>query len=208
VSEPSLPELPEHLDIALVGVGGQGTILASNVLAELGMAAGFDVKKAEVHGMSQRGGSVVSHVRWGREVHSPIIPAGGADILVAFEKMEAARYAALLAPGGTAIVNDFAIEPITVITGGAHYPGDGAIAAAFADAGRRLVWIHGARVAEELGNKFVANVVLLGALSTMIELPEAEWAAVLDRRVKAAHLEINHRAFAAGRAEMTSRQST
>ena len=157
----TLPDaLPDTLDIALVGVGGQGTILASNVLAELGMAAGYDVKKAEVHGMSQRGGSVVSHVRWGPEVFSPIIPAGGADILVAFEKMEAARYAALLAPGGTAIVNDFAIEPITVITGGAHYPDDAAI--------------------------------------------EAAWAAVLDRRVKAAHLEINHRAFAAGRAEMSA----
>ena len=201
----TLPDaLPDTLDIALVGVGGQGTILASNVLAELGMAAGYDVKKAEVHGMSQRGGSVVSHVRWGPEVFSPIIPAGGADILVAFEKMEAARYAALLAPGGTAIVNDFAIEPITVITGGAHYPDDAAIEAAFADGGQRLMWIHGARVAEELGNKFVANVVLLGDLSTLLGLPEAAWAAVLDRRVKAAHLEINHRAFAAGRAEMSA----
>ncbi len=205
-----MPEPPrrEHLDIALVGVGGQGTILASNVLAELGMAAGYDVRKAEVHGMSQRGGSVVSHVRWGREVFSPIIPAGAADILVAFEKMEAARYVALLAPGGTVIINDFAIEPITVITGGAHYPGDAAIEAAFTDAGHRLVWIHGARVAEDLGNKFVANVVLLGALSTMLGLPEADWAAVLDRRVKAAHLEINHRAFAAGRAEMAGRTPT
>lgn len=202
---PALPALPETLDIALVGVGGQGTILASNVLAELGMAAGYDVKKAEVHGMSQRGGSVVSHVRWGRHVFSPIIPAAGADILVAFEKMEAARYAALLTPTGTAILNDFAIEPITVITGGARYPGDPAIESAFTEPGQRVVWIHGARVAEELGNKFVANVVLLGALSTMLGLPETDWAAVLDRRVKAAHLDINHRAFAAGRAEMSAR---
>ncbi len=199
-----LPALPETLNIALVGVGGQGTILASNVLAELGMAAGYDVKKAEVHGMSQRGGSVVSHVRWGRQVFSPIIPSGGADILVAFEKMEAARYAALLAPSGTAIINDFAIEPITVITGGAHYPGDPSIEEAFASSGAAVVWIHGARVAEELGNKFVANVVLLGALSRILGLPETEWAAVLDRRVKAAHLDINHRAFAAGRAEMSA----
>ncbi len=193
---------PERIDLVLVGVGGQGTILASNVLAELGLRAGYDVKKAEVHGMSQRGGSVVSHVRWAPVVHSPIIPVGGADVLVAFEKMEAARYAALLRPGGTVIVNEHAIEPITVITGGAHYPATEEIEAAYAGSGQHLVWVHGARVAAELGNKNVANVVLLGALSTLLGLLEADWAAVLDRRVKAAHLEINHRAFAAGRAEM------
>lgn len=190
----------EHVDLALVGVGGQGTILASNVLAELGLRAGYDVKKAEVHGMSQRGGSVVSHVRWAPVVHSPIIPAGGADVLVAFEKMEAARFAGLLRPGGTCIVNEHAIEPVTVITGGAHYPADEEITARYA--GHRLVWVHGARVAHELGNPHVANVVLLGALSTLLGLPEADWIAVLDRRVKAAYLEVNHRAFAAGRAEM------
>ena len=195
--------LPAQINLALVGVGGQGTILASNVLAELGMRAGYDVKKAEVHGMSQRGGSVVSHVRWAPLVHSPIIPAGGADVLVAFEKMEAARYAALLRPGGTVLVNDYAIEPITVITGGAHYPDDAEIESLFAGAG--LVCIHGARMADELGNKHVANVVLLGALSTLLGLPETEWAAVLDRRVKAAHVEINHRAFAAGRDELAAR---
>ena len=160
--------------------------------------------RAKVQGIPTGGCSVAWRGRWGPEVFAPFSPAGGADILVAFEKIEAARYAALLAPGGTAIVNDFAIEPITVITGGAHYPDDAAIEAAFADGGQRLMWIHGARVAEELGNKFVANVVLLGALSTLLGLPEAAWAAVLDRRVKAAHLEINHRAFAAGRAEMSA----
>ncbi|MFZ1286661.1 MAG: indolepyruvate oxidoreductase subunit beta [Candidatus Phosphoribacter sp.] len=211
MSEPTLAEAPvprtppthlPRLDVVLVGVGGQGTILASNVLAELGIRAGYDVKKAEVHGMSQRGGSVVSHVRWGTQVFSPIIPPGGADILVAFEKMEAARYAALLAPGGAVLINDHSIEPITVITGGAHYPEDAAIESAFGGSGQRLVWVHGARVANDLGNRSVANVVLLGALSTLLGLPVHDWTAVLDRLVKASYRDLNHQAFAAGRAEL------
>ena len=120
-------------NFVLVGVGGQGTLLASNILADVGLAAGFDVKKSEVHGMSQRGGSVVSHVRWHPEhVASPLVGLGEADILLAFEKLEALRFVEFLKPGGTAIVNEMVIVPITVSAGTGHYPDDAAIDAALA----------------------------------------------------------------------------
>lgn len=189
----------DELSIALVGVGGQGTILASDILAELGLKLGHDVKKAEVHGMSQRGGSVVSHVRWGPSVFSSIIPKGGADLLVAFEKMEAVRYAELLGPQGVVIINDHAIEPLTVITGGGHYPTDDEIAQLFAGAGQRAYWIDGVGIATRLGNKNAANVVLLGALSDLVGLPEQEWDSVLAARVPPKHLDLNRQAFPAGR---------
>ncbi|MEI2730563.1 MAG: indolepyruvate oxidoreductase subunit beta [Dermatophilaceae bacterium] len=186
------------ISIVLVGVGGQGTILASDILAELGLRLGHDVKKAEVHGMSQRGGSVISHVRWGPTVHSSIIPKGGADVLVAFEKMEAARYADLLKPEGMVIINDYAIEPLTVITGGKTYPGDEDIAHRFELDGHRALWIDGVGIAKGLGNKNVANVVLLGALSDLLGLPEDEWEAVLTMRVPTKHRKLNLDAFKAG----------
>jgi indolepyruvate ferredoxin oxidoreductase beta subunit len=194
---------PEQVDIALVGVGGQGTILASDILAELGLRAGYDVKKAEVHGMSQRGGSVVSHVRWAPRVHSPIIPEGGADVLVAFEKMEAARYAALLAPSGVVVVNEHEIDPVTVITGGAHYPTDEEITGSYGPQ-QRLLWVGGTRVARELGNANAANVVLLGVLSVLVGLEPSEWEAVITARVTPRHLPVNLAAFAAGRALLDS----
>lgn len=187
----------QDISIVLAGVGGQGTILASDILAELGLRLGYDVKKAEVHGMSQRGGSVISHLRWGPTVHSAIIPKGGADILVAFEKMEAVRYADVLKPGGLAIINNHAIEPLTVITGGKEYPADDAIAQRF-ETDLRSFWIDGVKIARELGNKNVANVVLLGALSDLLELPESEWDAILEMRVPPKHLELNKKAFKAG----------
>ncbi|MEN8173845.1 MAG: indolepyruvate oxidoreductase subunit beta, partial [Chloroflexota bacterium] len=111
-----------NIRLLLVGVGGQGTILASNVLAELGVRLGYDCKKAEVHGMSQRGGSVISHVRWGEQVFSPIIPNGEADILVAFEKLEAMRFANGLHAGGIVLINDYDIAPVTVSSGNGKYP--------------------------------------------------------------------------------------
>ena len=195
----SVATTSDNISIALVGVGGQGTILASDILAELGLKLGYDVKKAEVHGMSQRGGSVVSHVRWGSSVFSSIIPKGGADLLVAFEKMEAVRYAELLGPEGVVIINDHAIEPLTVITGGGHYPQDDEIAQLFAGAAQRAYWIDGVGIATGLGNKNAANVVLLGALSDLVGLPEQEWDSVLAARVPPKHLDLNRLAFQAGR---------
>jgi indolepyruvate ferredoxin oxidoreductase beta subunit len=189
----------EGINFALVGVGGQGTILASDVLAELGLRLGFDVKKAEVHGMSQRGGSVTSHLRWGARVFSPIIPRGEADVLIAFEKLEAARFIDILKPGGLALVNDYAIEPLSVQTTGVPYPGDEMLHERLAQVTQHAYWVKGIEIAEALGNSRAANVVLLGALSALLDLDESQWDAVLEQRVPAKHLELNRRAFRAGR---------
>jgi len=190
---------PEGINFVLVGVGGQGTILASDVLAELGLRLGFDVKKAEVHGMSQRGGSVTSHLRWGPHVFSPIIPAGEADVLVAFEKLEAARFISQLKPDGLALVNDYAIEPLSVQTSGVPYPGDEDLHLRLARTTSRAYWVKGMDIAEALGNTRAANVVLLGALSALLDIDPDQWDAVLEMRIPAKHLELNRRAFQAGR---------
>ena len=190
---------PEGINFVLVGVGGQGTILASDVLAELGLRLGFDVKKAEVHGMSQRGGSVTSHLRWSPRVFSPIIPLGEADVLVAFEKLEAARFISQLKPEGLALVNDYAIEPLSVQTSGVPYPGDKELQKRLAQITSHTYWVKGIDIAETLGNIRAANVVLLGALSSLLDIDPAQWDAVLEMRVPAPHLELNRRAFLAGR---------
>jgi indolepyruvate ferredoxin oxidoreductase beta subunit len=189
----------------LVGVGGQGTLLASNILAEVGLAAGFDVKKSEVHGMAQRGGSVASHVRWHPEqVFSPLVGLGEADILLSFEKVEALRSAEFLRRGGTAVVNDMAIVPVTVSSGDAVYPGDEHLARVFASLDAELVMVAGERLAQEAGNVKAANVVLLGAVSKLLPLPEETWWECLAQRVPKKFLELNRVAFASGRAAVAS----
>ena len=188
-------------NFVLVGVGGQGTLLASNILADVGLAAGFDVKKSEVHGMSQRGGSVVSHVRWHPEhVASPLVGLGEADILLAFEKLEALRFVEFLKVGGTAIVNEMVIVPITVSAGTGHYPDDAALDAALAAVSAREIRVPGERLAQEAGNAKAANVVLLGAISRLLDLPEELWWKCLEQRVPKKFLDLNRTAFAAGRA--------
>ncbi len=190
---------PKSLNFVLVGVGGQGTLLASDVLAELGMRLGYDVKKAEVHGMSQRGGSVVSHLRWGEQVFAPVIARGEADFLVAFEKLEAARFIELLRPGGTVLVNDYCIQPATVIAGGPAYPADESIRSVLAQVTPNAVWVKGFEIAEKLGNARVANTVMLGALSRQLEFDAAIWSQVLEERVPAKYRQLNLDAFLAGR---------
>lgn len=190
---------PEGFNFVLVGVGGQGTILASDVLAELGLRLGYDVKKAEVHGMSQRGGSVTSHLRWGSRVFSPIIPRGEADILLAFEKLEAARFISQLKPGGLALVNEYAIEPLSVQTSGVPYPTDEDLRERLARTTSRVYWVRGIEIAEGLGDTRTANVVLLGALSALLDIALDQWDAVLEMRVPAKHLKLNRQAFHAGR---------
>jgi indolepyruvate ferredoxin oxidoreductase beta subunit len=188
-------------NFVLVGVGGQGTLLASNILADVGLAAGFDVKKSEVHGMSQRGGSVVSHVRWHPEhVASPLVGLGEADILLAFEKLEALRFVEFLKAGGTAIVNEMVIVPITVSAGTGHYPDDAALDAALAAVSAREIRVPGERLAQEAGNVKAANVVLLGAISRLLDLPEELWWRCLEQRVPKKFLDLNRTAFASGRA--------
>lgn len=187
------------INFLLVGVGGQGTILASNILAELGMRVGYDVKQAEVHGMSQRGGSVVSNMRWAPEVFSPIIARGEADILIAFEKLEAARFSHYLRPNGIALINDYQIVPVTVSAGTASYPEDDQIRSEVSSVTQRSYWVNGVEIAEKVGNPKTANIVVLGSLSALLNLPEQDWLSVLEMRVPPKYLEINRHAFQAGR---------
>jgi indolepyruvate ferredoxin oxidoreductase beta subunit len=191
--------LKDATNFILVGVGGQGTLLASNVLAELGMRMGYDVKKAEVHGMSQRGGSVTSHLRWGQQVFSPIVPNGEADFFLAFEKLEALRFAASVRSDGIALVNNYAIVPMTVIAGGPPYPHDDQIKSSLKQMTGNLFWIEGYETVQNLGDPRVANVVMLGALSALMTINTEDWLGVIGSSVPAKSVPINRRAFLAGR---------
>lgn len=184
-------------NILLVGVGGQGILLASEILSEAAMLAGFDVKKSEIHGMSQRGGCVVSHVRYGTEVFSPIVPEGEGDILFGFELMETCRSLPLLKPGGTVVANDLQISPPSVLMGQELYP-EGLterIKANFAD----FILVDGQRLAAEAGNVRAANTVLLGAVSKRLDIAEEFWIKALEKMVPSKAVEINKRAFLMGR---------
>ena len=192
--------MADGYNFLLAGVGGQGTILASDVLAEVALAAGFDAKKSEVHGMAQRGGSVNTHVRWNADrVYSPLIGQGEADLLLVFEEAEALRYAEFLKAGGVAVVNQHIIQPITVTSGGAHYPTEEELRRVYATLTNRFYLVPGTAIAEELGNARAANVVLLGAASLFLEVPQETWLQVLEARVPPKHAELNRRAFLRGR---------
>jgi indolepyruvate ferredoxin oxidoreductase beta subunit len=185
-----------ELDILLVGVGGQGTILASRILAHVGQAAGYDIKVSEIHGMAQRGGSVVTQVRMGKKVYSPLIEEGRADVILAFEKLEALRWLSYLKPGGSLLVNDQAIFPVPVLAGIAQYPEDinGYLKAKVKD----TVVVDALGMARECGNAKAANVVLVGLLAKRLPFPEEKWQEALAARVPSKFLELNKRAFAAG----------
>ena len=144
--------MKDTINFLLAGVGGQGTILASDVLVNVGLAAGYQAKQAEVHGMSQRGGSVTSFVRWGKVVYSPLVGAGEVDVLLAFEKVEALRSLRQLRPGALALVNMEAIEPVTVTSGDAVYPDDERLYAAVAQVTDQAAYIHGPELAAQVGN--------------------------------------------------------
>ncbi len=181
----------------LVGVGGQGAILTAKVLVNGLMKAGYDVKMSEVHGMSQRGGSVSTQVHWGEKVYSPLIGPGAADILVAFEKMEAVRYANFLKPDGVAVINDYAQPSATVAAGLAEYP-EGCLEAM--EANFRCYTLDAAKIAEELGNPRCMNIVLFGALTHALGLEEIDWEDVIRGTVPPKFLELNLKAYRAGRA--------
>ena len=184
--------------VMIVGVGGQGTLLASKVLGQALVSLGYDVKVSEVHGMSQRGGSVVTYVRYGSEVHSPIVDLGGADYMLAFEPLEAARYLPWLKSTGLIITNTHETLPMPVITGAAAYPEN--IVEKLAQRAN-VVSLDALRLANEAGSAKAVNMVLMGVFAARMDLPETAWQAALEKQVPAKFLEMNRRAFALGQAQ-------
>ncbi|MGL5312502.1 MAG: indolepyruvate oxidoreductase subunit beta [Peptostreptococcaceae bacterium] len=181
--------------ILLVGVGGQGTILASKLLTTGLMEAGYDVKMSEIHGMSQRGGSVSSQVRYGEKVYSPVIEIGGADILVSFEKMEALRWLNYLKPNGRIVVNNYKMSPMPVLNGKAEY-----LEKEIEEELSKLnaTMLDAAQKAVELGNAKVMNIILLGALVRAMELEDINWEKIIRDNVKEKFVDINLKAFKEG----------
>lgn len=184
------------IDILMVGVGGQGTILASKILAHAAQQAGYDIKVSEIHGMAQRGGSVVTQVRLGEKVFSPMVTDGEVDVLLAFEKLEGLRWMHCLKPGGAMIVNDQAIAPIPVLAGVAQYP-ENANEYIVSKVPNTMV-VDALKIAVECGNPKAANVVLVGMLAKRLPIEEKVWQDSLEATVPAKFLEVNRKAFAAG----------
>jgi indolepyruvate ferredoxin oxidoreductase beta subunit len=197
----------ESINFLLAGVGGQGTILASDVLVNVGLVAGYQAKQAEVHGMSQRGGSVTSFVRWGQKVYSPLVGGGEVDVFLAFEKAEALRNLNQLHKGALALVNLAVIKPVTVSSGGQLYPDDTTLHQKISEVTQEVIYVDGEATAQGLGNVRAANVVLLGALSALMEregltgaeLTSEMWLKVIMEKVPPKYKELNRQAFFAGR---------
>lgn len=182
--------------VILVGVGGQGAILTAKILVNGLISKGYDVKMSEVHGMSQRGGSVSTQVHFGDKVYSPVIGKGGADIMVAFEKMEAVRYADFLKPDGIAVINDYAMPSATTAAGLCEYP-EGCVEAM--QAAFRCHVLAAADIAVSLGNSRCMNVVLFGAMTAVLGMDDIDWETVIRETVPAKSVELNLRAYRAGR---------
>ena len=188
----------ETKNVMIVGVGGQGSLLASKLLGKLLLTKGYDIKVSEVHGMSQRGGSVVTYVRFGDKVYSPIIDKGEADFIVSFEMLEAARYTEFLKPDGKIITNTQQINPMPVITGAQEYPE--ALSEKIKAAGIDLVAVDALSLAEEAGSAKAVNIVLMGSLSKYFDFTEDEWNKAIESSVPPKFLELNKKAFALGKA--------
>ena len=186
-------------NVLFVGVGGQGTILASKILTMGLIENGYDVKMSEVHGMSQRGGSVSTQVRFGKKVYSPIIGQGSADVLVAFEEMEAARYAGFLKKDGKIVVNTYQIPSMPILSGKTAYP------AGIVDMLKEkaaTIAIDATKLAKEAGTTKSANVVLLGALVKALKMEDIDWKGIIAKAVKPQFIDVNIRAFEAGLASL------
>ena len=178
----------ETKSIMIVGVGGQGTLLTSRILGRITTHAGFDVKLSEVHGMAQRGGSVVTFVRYGDKVNEPIVEEGCADVLIAFERLEALRYAHFLKPDGVLIVNDQRIDPMTVVTGAAEYP-EGIIE----DLSKKykVISLDAMEEAKKLGNSRVFNTIIVGVAAKHMDFAKEDWLEVIEKTVPPKTIEIN-----------------
>lgn len=185
------------MNILLAGVGGQGIILASNILSEVAMNAGYDVKKSEVHGMAQRGGSVSSHVRFSENVYSPLLEKGTADLILAFEKLEALRQIEFLQQGGRIIVNDQRIEPMPVSAGLDEYPNN--VIEMIESHTDKIDRVDALAIARNLKNIRVVNIIMLGALSRHIDIDESIWEETIRRHVPKGTEDVNLKAFCIGR---------
>ena len=187
----------ETKNIMIVGVGGQGSLLASKLLGRLLLTKGYDIKVSEVHGMSQRGGSVVTYVRFGDKVYSPVIDKGEADYIVSFELLEAARWTEYLRPEGKLVTNVQQINPMPVITGAAEYPAD--LAEKIKAAGIQVDAFDALTLAEQAGSAKAVNIVLMGHLSRNFDFTLEEWMDAIEKSVPAKFLELNKKAFMLGR---------
>lgn len=194
----------KEFNLLVTGVGGQGVILASDIIGETALAAGYDAKKTDTLGMAQRGGSVVSHVRIGQRVWSPLIKEGDVDIMLAFEKLEAARWGHYLRPGAIVILNNYARPPLSVNTGDERYPADEEILGILRQRSHRLHLVEGTSQAIELGNIRALNTFMLGGVSLFLPLPVSIWRDNISRHVPPSAQELNITAFNRGRIEIRS----
>ncbi|MBO4693646.1 MAG: indolepyruvate oxidoreductase subunit beta [Clostridia bacterium] len=185
------------VNIMIVGVGGQGSLLASKLLGHLLVSEGFDVKVSEVHGMSQRGGSVVTYVRYGDKVFSPLVSEGEADYIISFEKLEAARHASMLKIGGQIIVNTQQIDPMPVINGATEYPAD--ILDELKAKNIKIDAIDALSLARKAGSVKAVNIVLMGRLSNYFPFEKSLWLKAIEETVAAKFIEMNKKAFLLGR---------
>ena len=183
-------------NIIIAGVGGQGTLLASRIIGAVAIKCGYDVKVSEVHGMSQRGGSVITFVKFGKKVYSPIIDIGEADIILAFEELEALRWISYLNPDGKFIVNTQNIDPMPVITGAAKYPEN--IIGTLKEKFKNVLTIDAMKYADEIGNNKVANVVLIGYMAKHTDIDKEIWVDAIKNTVPQKFVELNVKAFEAG----------
>jgi indolepyruvate ferredoxin oxidoreductase beta subunit len=189
----------QDCNFLFVGVGGQGILTASDITAEVGLATGHDAKKSEIHGFSQRGGVVESHVRWGDRVGSPMGERGTIDFLVSFEILEAARFVDWLRPGGRIVTNTQKLTPMSVSSGGFSYPTDEEIRNTLESRSGRILYVNALEIAQGLGNTRLTNTIVLGALSTFIDLAPELWLGVIERRVPPRFVDLNRQAFREGR---------
>lgn len=182
--------------ILFVGVGGQGTILASKILTEGLLKHGYDVKMSEIHGMSQRGGSVSTQVRFGKKVYSPLIEKGTSDVIVSFEKSEAVRWLSYLKKGGSLVINDYEIHPVPVLIGEEKYPEN--VSSALKSVVENTIVVNACKIAEQLGNIKAQNVVLLGSLIKALNLESIDWNEIIEAIVPPKAIELNKKALIKG----------
>jgi len=192
--------LVKDIKFLISGVGGQGTVLASDILSDVGVFSGYDVKKSDILGLAVRGGAVVSHVRWAEKVHTPVLEEGSADYLVGFEWLETLRRVSYVKPGGTILVNDCRMDPISVSSGEAEYPDRDTILALLKRSAENVVVIPGLKTALDLKEARILNIVMMGALAGLLKSDDKVWEEVVQKRVPKRFLNLNLKAYRQGRA--------